>query len=108
MRRIGPPKVGPKKPKLVSKIRRTKVQAYGDYWSWLKTRERILKRDGHKCRRCGATDFLQIDHIIPVAKGGQTVDINLWTLCDRCHGFRPGHKLARKLIMYNRKVVSCV
>lgn len=102
MKRIGPPKVGPKKPKLVAKIRRTKVQAYGTFTNWMAVRASIIKRDGNKCRRCGSAEHLQVDHIIPIAKGGQTVDANLWTLCDICHSNRPGHKTAKKLIMHSR------
>ncbi|MBQ3040073.1 MAG: HNH endonuclease [Clostridia bacterium] len=49
----------------------------------------ILKRDGFRCQICGscASDGvkLHVDHIIPVAKGGQTVASNLRTLCDRCN-----------------------
>jgi hypothetical protein len=48
-------------------------------------RARILERDGHKCTRCGATERLQIDHIVPVSKGGGSVDLNLSTLCARCN-----------------------
>lgn len=28
---------------------------------------------------------LQIDHIIPVAKGGKTIPSNLRVLCDKCN-----------------------
>jgi hypothetical protein len=49
----------------------------------------ILKRDNFRCQICGscASDGvkLHVDHIIPVAKGGQTVASNLRTLCDRCN-----------------------
>lgn len=49
----------------------------------------ILKRDNYRCQICGscASDGvkLHVDHIIPVAKGGQTVASNLRTLCDRCN-----------------------
>lgn len=49
----------------------------------------ILKRDGFKCKICGATAQdgvkLHVDHIIPVSKGGKTVRSNLRTLCDRCN-----------------------
>jgi len=49
----------------------------------------ILKRDNFRCQICGSTAQdgvkLHVDHIIPVAKGGQTIPSNLRTLCDRCN-----------------------
>ena len=49
----------------------------------------ILKRDGYRCQICGscASDGvkLHVDHIIPIAKGGKSVESNLRTLCDRCN-----------------------
>lgn len=51
-------------------------------------RYEILKRDGFKCKLCGATrenDKLNIDHIIPISKGGKTIKQNLRTLCQRCN-----------------------
>ena len=55
-----------------------------------KLRESILKRDHYTCCNCGNSIYnepnllLEIDHIIPVAKGGRTVD-NLQTLCWKCN-----------------------
>jgi len=54
-------------------------------------RFRVFKRDNYKCRLCGAspaTDekvVLHIDHVIPLASGGETVEGNLQTLCARCN-----------------------
>ncbi|MCK5127959.1 MAG: HNH endonuclease [candidate division Zixibacteria bacterium] len=51
-------------------------------------RYEILKRDGFKCKLCGATredDKLNIDHIKPISKGGKTIKENLRTLCQRCN-----------------------
>jgi hypothetical protein len=48
-------------------------------------RERILARDGHRCRACGATKKLHIDHIVPVSKGGTSDDGNLQVLCEKCN-----------------------
>lgn len=48
-------------------------------------RRRILARDGHRCGSCGATTDLEVDHIVPVARGGQTTDENLQTLCKGCN-----------------------
>lgn len=100
MRRFRPFGGGGGMPK-PAKIRRTKEQAYGE--SWAVIRERVKKRDGYKCCLCGRCEFLQVDHIIPVAKGGVTAMHNLWTLCDLCHAQRPGHSGAKNLILNRRK-----
>jgi 5-methylcytosine-specific restriction protein A len=34
---------------------------------------------------CGARSDLEVDHIIPVAKGGSWEMENLWTLDSECH-----------------------
>jgi len=52
-------------------------------------RYKILNRDNNRCQVCGSTQSdgvkLQVDHIIPVSKGGKTEENNLQTLCDRCN-----------------------
>ena len=52
-------------------------------------RDQVLKRDGYRCKVCGKTPDdgvrLEIDHIIPVSKGGQTTMSNLQTLCSSCN-----------------------
>lgn len=52
-------------------------------------RYNVLKRDNFSCQICGITAKdgakLQVDHIIPVSKGGKTVMSNLQTLCERCN-----------------------
>lgn len=49
----------------------------------------ILKRDKFRCVLCGrsADDGiqLQVDHIVPVSKGGKSVPSNLRTLCSSCN-----------------------
>ena len=46
----------------------------------------IYKRDGYRCQNCGRfTNDLEIDHIIPISKGGKTEYNNLQTLCHRCN-----------------------
>lgn len=91
------------KPKVVAKIRRTKEQAYGSFGDWMTLRKAIIQRDGGKCRKCGKTEHLQVDHIRPVARGGLTTPSNLWTLCAFCHSKRPGHKQAKHLILKGTK-----
>ena len=48
-------------------------------------RAAVLVRDGGRCRRCRRAIQLEMDHIVPVSKGGQTEESNLQTLCRRCN-----------------------
>lgn len=58
-------------------------------------REYIMRRDNYTCRRCGKympdRVGLQIDHIIPVSKGGKTVASNLQVLCSNCNAKKSNH-----------------
>ena len=54
-------------------------------------RELVLRRDDYTCQLCGASRYdepnllLEVDHIVPVSRGGKTVLDNLQTLCWRCN-----------------------
>ncbi|MBQ7699349.1 MAG: HNH endonuclease [Clostridia bacterium] len=56
-----------------------------------KLRQKIKERDNYTCRYCGNSTkkepnlLLEIDHIIPVTKGGFTEESNLQTLCWKCN-----------------------
>jgi len=56
-----------------------------------KLREFIKNRDNYTCCNCGNSThtepnlLLEIDHIIPISKGGYTVEDNLQTLCWKCN-----------------------
>jgi hypothetical protein len=49
------------------------------------TRRVVYHRDGGRCRRCGSTEDLEFDHIVPRAKGGSDSANNLELLCLSCN-----------------------
>jgi len=59
-------------------------------------RAEVLLRDGARCRRCRTTVNLEVDHIVPLSKGGKTEEANLQTLCRRCNR-RKWKKLVARL-----------
>tara|TARA_B100001057_G_scaffold330050_1_gene330421 strand:+ start:975 stop:1493 length:519 start_codon:yes stop_codon:yes gene_type:complete len=50
-----------------------------------KTRWEIFARDNFTCKKCNKREFLEIDHIIPFAKGGKHTLDNFQTLCQKCN-----------------------
>jgi 5-methylcytosine-specific restriction endonuclease McrA len=56
-----------------------------------KLREQIKERDNYTCKSCDISThternlLLEIDHIMPLSKGGITSESNLQTLCWRCN-----------------------
>ena len=56
-----------------------------------KLRESIKQRDNYTCQKCGLSTkdeknlLLEIDHIIPISKGGMSTEENLQTLCWKCN-----------------------
>ena len=61
-----------------------------------KLREFIKNRDNFTCCNCSNSIYtepnllLEIDHLIPVSKGGRTVEDNLQTLCWKCNRAKSG------------------
>ncbi len=56
-------------------------------------RQRIAEQANFRCGYCLRTEALMgmpmtIDHLIPQAKGGLTVEENLWLACRRCNEFK--------------------
>ena len=64
-------------------------------------REKIKKRDKYTCKNCKnnlnnePNLLLEIDHIIPLSKGGITSEDNLQTLCWKCNRSK-GSKIVEK------------
>ncbi|OJV87058.1 MAG: hypothetical protein BGO39_33180 [Chloroflexi bacterium 54-19] len=54
-------------------------------------REQVLKRDHYCCTNCEASPLLdkkvklEIDHVMPVSRGGTNDPHNLQTLCHNCN-----------------------
>lgn len=68
--------------------------------NWIRQAKRlaIYLRDGLACAYCGASvedgASLQLDHVVPVEKGGANEAGNLITCCDRCNQAKGERNLA--------------
>jgi hypothetical protein len=56
-------------------------------------RERVARTAGYCCGYCRTPERiagfrLSIEHIIPEAKGGKTIEANLWLACHACNEFK--------------------
>ncbi|OWJ96941.1 hypothetical protein B6S59_05690 [Pseudomonas sp. A46] len=66
-------------------------------------REKIKKRDKNTCQQCGVSVteepnlLIEVDHVIPISKGGTTTEDNLQALCWRCNR-KKGASLAQAAI----------
>lgn len=64
----------------------------------LTLRNRIKERDNYTCKKCRVSIYnepnllLEIDHILPLSKGGKTTEKNLQTLCWKCNR-KKGNKI---------------
>lgn len=86
---------------LADKIKFSKSAAGQRALMTSRLRQQIKERDHYTCRACGISTelephlLLEIDHIIPVSKGGLTTEDNLQTLCWRCNRSK-GAKMIEK------------
>jgi 5-methylcytosine-specific restriction protein A len=71
---------------------------------WMELRERMFKINP-LCVHCMAEGrikvWTQLDHIVPLVKGGTNEDRNLQGLCDNCHDIKThkdlGYKVKRRI-----------
>jgi hypothetical protein len=56
-------------------------------------KEYVFDYYGRQCRRCGATQNLALDHIIPLARGGLNTAENLQVLCAHCIRNKEDHSV---------------
>lgn len=45
----------------------------------------VFERDNYRCRICGTTERLSVDHVVPLHLGGTNEFENLQTLCLSCN-----------------------
>lgn len=73
-------------------------------------REKIKKRDNYTCCSCGNSIakepnlLLEIDHIVPISKGGMTTEDNLQTLCWKCNRSKGSKVIGNDL--NNEKIIK--
>jgi 5-methylcytosine-specific restriction protein A len=61
---------------------------------WRRLRDLVLVRDGYRCCECGTIKVagMEVDHVVPVSRGGTDDLDNLRAMCAPCHR----HKTARE------------
>lgn len=73
-------------------------------------REKIKSRDNNTCQQCGVSVrdepnlLIEIDHIIPISKGGTTVEHNLQALCWRCNRAKGARSVLKPELQGGRQV----
>jgi 5-methylcytosine-specific restriction enzyme A len=76
----------------------------------------VMQRDKYQCVNCGCKRNLNIDHIIPLARGGKTEPKNLRVLCFNCNqragmkafgvDFMERKRLGSKVITYSAELAK--
>lgn len=63
-------------------IRRARLNSHEDY---LVTAKEISRLKNNSCFFCGSYESIEIDHVIPISRGGRHSIGNLMTLCRSCN-----------------------
>ena len=58
------------------------------------TRTELLKKAKHKCQACSSMEKLEVDHILPISKGGDGRIENLQILCRSCNRKKRSRNIA--------------
>lgn len=58
-------------------------------------RKRVYRRDGYHCALCDDPRRLQVHHVVLRSQGGPDGEMNLITLCPRCHALCHGTDIDR-------------
>lgn len=70
----------------------------------------VMQRDDFACQLCGKTRAdgvkLEVDHKVPVSKGGSDRMENLWTLCNICNSGKSDKLLGQWVRLYRCVNVS--
>lgn len=83
--------------------------------SLFKLRQRIAKQADYRCGYCLTSERLTgirltLDHLIPIATGGLTIENNLWVACRPCNEFKGTQTQAfdpqtrRNVLLYNPRI----
>jgi 5-methylcytosine-specific restriction endonuclease McrA len=56
-----------------------------DRESYDRLRQQVLQRDGWRCQFCGSMTNLDVHHQQFRSHSGEDSDVNLVTLCKKCH-----------------------
>lgn len=67
------------------------------------SRKNIFYRDNFTCQYCSSDEYLTIDHVVPIARGGEWTWENLVTACAKCNS-RKGQKTPEEANMKLMKV----
>jgi HNH endonuclease len=77
--------------KELTKVRTPRATTTGSRAPTPATKNQLMREANYRCQHpgCDGTSFLQVDHIVPVARGGRTEMRNLRVLC-AAHNLRKG------------------